>query len=757
MKIDTDGSPISLVRIDTEKAYSDLYTLLQSYINSNDLSAWEQIKAKIDYLYSNMTLLLDTLDQETDFKSLVLCQIAEGKKLLFKVNGVGINVIDGITHGAGNAAPICSQWPFVAALMRYFHDSLNISYYQMTFGEASTSAQLFATTYSALAGRTITCESTLEGRNGNFYGGFGFYFVRKYLSDRHPSGHTDDPMNGYENSVTGEYLPPGRANDRLMLYDLNNIYSADRGRTIKVTNGGNYDELTIHKAVIGGDDTDKADYPGCILINTPILKMHAQDLITNAIKNLGIGLYPSYCLEQDNKTFKYSHYTTFKSKLPHSPWVMELDEKTMLPITDENGDYIRTKTLGFLGTQCDIVRSVREQGILILNISDAIHIVNISHNPDGLSKPIPEGLMFASLDPLALDYCCARYCNNQLPLMDGKALMKKYNWPTEFVQIVPLPYISDHNIATTTGYDSPLFRYYLFDYAEQHGVGKKQYYVTGYDTLTDTPFVSLDGHLGRIENRYFNELITNTLYYNPTTLIHHLQLTILSYAKCNDILTGTSIYNEIMNLFDENKDGVIDYEEKGRGYDNAMLAYLSKLLETGTSKKDSIKYNFLTSQYFIKYIDKDWNLQNIDFLKDFSLITIANIAYELSKSEDLSPDLFISNMSYGQGLWPSWQTAFYIWWTTTLYGGIHRDQMSLNSLYGYALQYADMISNNSQYSSHANAINDYFKDCTKTKKTLPFTLYVPKDYSMLDNIRIPNVVETDDKEKLFTVVFEEVW
>ena len=46
-----------------------------------------------------------------------------------------------------------------------------------------------------------------------------------------------------------------------------------------------------------------------------------------------------------------------------------------------------------------------------------------------------------------------------------------------------------------------------------------------------------------------------------------MQRTILSYAEAHDRLTGSCLYKDFMDRFDENNDGVIDYDEKGRkGY-----------------------------------------------------------------------------------------------------------------------------------------------------------------------------------------------
>ena len=65
-----------------------------------------------------------------------------GKKLLFKPNLVGPQVIDHDTHGEDLGAPICTDWSVIAALMRWFHDKLDINYHQMALGEASTSSLL---------------------------------------------------------------------------------------------------------------------------------------------------------------------------------------------------------------------------------------------------------------------------------------------------------------------------------------------------------------------------------------------------------------------------------------------------------------------------------------------------------------------------------------------------------------------------------------------------------------------------------------
>ena len=146
----------------------------------------------------------------------------------------------------------------------------------------------------------------------------------------------------------------------------------------------------------------------------------------------------------------------------------------------------------------------------MVHVSDAIDMVNISHNPDGKAVRIPEGFVWSSLDCVALDFFCARYCFKTIPMAEALKLKEENGWPTEFVHQVPLAQLEGNNIITVDGIDSPLFRYNLYRYAEKRGVGQQKYYVIGWDSLTESPLVSLNGHLGRVENSNFYELITKT-------------------------------------------------------------------------------------------------------------------------------------------------------------------------------------------------------------------------------------------------------
>ncbi|MFA5268583.1 MAG: DUF362 domain-containing protein [Methanoregula sp.] len=777
---DASGSPVAGVRMDPAKAYAEIPRLLQQVINEADSAAWDRITEKIDYICVQAGHCLEALDRETGFLDEVRNQVHSGKQLVFKPNLVGPSVIDPAGHGEGPGALICTDWSVIAALMRWFHDTGGIPYHRMAVAEASTSGFVLATVYSGSAGHPICTEAVFEGKSGDFYGGWGFYFARKYLASRHPADHTDDPMRGYDESVSGTYLPPGKAGDRLMIYDINKAGDLSRGRTIPVPEGANFSEVTLHKVITGGDPSDPADrtdYPGCVLVNVPKLKIHAQDLITNAIKNLGIGLYPTRCpADGGGDTWKYAvpagPNPSFKAKLPHMPWVVEIDEKTHLPVRDRHGAFRLKKTAGMPGTQADVIRAVQAQGVMMVHISDAIDIINLNHNPEGIAVRIPEGYLWSSLDCVALDHLCARYCFKTVPMAEGLRLKEQNGWPTEFVRHVPVARVQGKEIVTVTELDSPLFRYNLYRYAEGRGVGSQDYFVTGLDSVTRTPLASLDGHLGRIESGVFTELITTTMYHNLSCLLWDLQRTILSYAEANDRLFGTAIYQQFMNAFDENGDGVIDYDENGKlGFWTPAFAILAGVLDTRIlGEYGDLKGSFdQAASYSLRYTRGDWNSQNLDFARDYLLLWIASAAFSMANQDTVFQDTHVPGMHYGKGMWPSWECAAAEYFRGVIYGGGSLETIAFSCLYGAAFCYADKITNNGRYTgstdpgvSDPRAIAKYCEALEAGAPRLDFVVFVPEGegFRNLAGKPVPNVTESRDPSVIFTARFrggEEIW
>ena len=314
-QIDSIGAPIGAVRMDPAKSYASIPQLLQKFVNESDPGAWDRIKEKIDYTYSGLDCALRPLDEATGFGEKVKARVKEGKKVLFKPNIVSPLCIDPISHGEGLGDPACTPWAFMAALLRWFHDRLEISYHSMAVGEAGTGVSNVSRLFSLIfnGGQPFPTEALFEGRYKNFYGGWGFYFARKYLSEVHSPEHSDDPMSGYEESISGRYLPPGQASGQLMIYDLNRLFDVpSKWKDLIVPHGAIFKGITLHKVIVGGDPQDEKDfrdYPGCVLVNVPRLKIHTQSLLTNAIKNLGIGLYPMEAASRENPAstrWKYS-------------------------------------------------------------------------------------------------------------------------------------------------------------------------------------------------------------------------------------------------------------------------------------------------------------------------------------------------------------------------------------------------------------------------------------------------------------------
>ncbi len=778
---DASGSAIAGVKMDPARAYVGVPELLRRFIDESDTAAWEQIKEKIDFMYGNLDHALGRLDEETSFGEEVVSRIREGKRLLFKPNLVNPQAIDSMTHGEGLGDSACTPWPFLAALMRWFHDKLDITYHQMAVGEAASATSLTARLLELRrdGGTPITTEAVIEGRNGDFYGGWGFYFARKYLSETHQASHDDDPMSGYEESVAGQYLPPGRAGNRLMVYDLNRLSDDEsKPREVPVPDGANFKEITLHKAIVGGDPADAEDirdYPGCVLVNVPKLKMHAIDLLTNAIKNLGIGLYPMEVTDRHDSNgthwkyaFPFDRLPGMKTEIPHSVWVPEMDDETGLPVRDGNGEYILTKTAGMSGTQADVIKATTNQGVFMLHVVDAIEPTNVDHTGGGRGVKVSEGYVLASLDPVALDLLCARYCFKMVPMLEARKLQKEQDISTDFLQRVPIPRSDGHDIVSDPGVDSPLPRYRLFEYAEKRGLGQQSYYVVGWDGMAEAPLASLQGHLGRVEDGRFSELITPHFYFNPGTLLWDVQRTVLGYLEANDGLTGSSYYRDVMDAFDEDGDGVIDYDEHGKnGHWGSILRMGAAVMSmTAADKYGPFRAGFRSGTQMIKYADATMNDQGHDFLRAFRIVTSSALAFLMSLADAENQDPFFPGLTWGKGKWPSLQLVIYTSTGQTIFGPEFPHGVGLMSLYGQAFQYADKALNGASFTgskgpqSEPEAVSKYMKAVSEGATPLEFTLFVPKGYGTVAGTAVPNIEETEDPAKVLTAHFgggRETW
>ena len=779
LPLDSSGSPIGVVHLDPARSYSGIGTLLQQYIKNSDSGAWEIIKSKINYTYECLDFALGTLEKETGFSALVKSKIGIGQKLLFKPNLVNPFNINPQSHGPDMGSTACTEWPFIAALMRWFHDRLDIRYHQMALGEAATAIPAAA----ALLSRAnpdklpITPEAVIEGKSGAFYGGWGFYFARKYLKEMLPSGVDDDPLKGYEESLAGTYLPPGLVKDKLMVYDLNRIFDdPGKGREVAVPDGVNYKSIILHKAVVGGDPRDPEDfkkYPGCILVNVPKLKVHAIAMFTNVIKNLGIGLYPMQSSRSGSCQWDYSCppdvVPGMKGLIPHEPWVGDIDPQTGFPPRDAEGHFLLKKTGGIQATMIDIIQAVRSQGIVMVHVVDAVEAVNLDHQGMLPGQKEPEGLIVAGLDPVATDLFCARYLFSNVPLKEALSVNLDDGHGGKFPQRVPVPYLEENQILTRLEYDCPLSRDRSLEAAENRGLGRRAYYVTGKDVQTDDLLASIQGRMGRVRDSVFSEVVTERLYFDAFKLPWDLQKTFLGYLAAVDQLTGSSRRKEFLDAFDDNQDGIVSYEEFGKKW--IWGFFLNQggnyLCQVGKEELGYLRGLFQTRAANLKCADPQWNASRFNFLKEYQLGGAALAAFRMSQMEMEAPDFFQPGLVWGKGKWPSFQTAWFSYLGFTFYGDQFPFGIKYPSLFSAAFHYADLTQNSGRYTGlnvgrpDPKGINAYFSDLSSKKENpLDFTFYVPPGFDLMAGNAVPNVQATGEPGKMMTASFkggQEIW
>ncbi|MFW9822718.1 MAG: DUF362 domain-containing protein [Candidatus Thorarchaeota archaeon] len=774
---DSSGAPVGVVRMDGSKSYMGVPELLQKYINDSDEESWIQIKAKINYTYENLDRALTPLEQKTSFILQIKKRLEKGQKLLFKPNAVTPLCIDSQTHGPSMGVNACTSWVLIAALMRWFHEKAGISYYKMSLGEAATAMNSTAGMLSMVnpERKAITTEAVLEGKSGDLYGGWGFFFTRKYLSESLKEGENEDPFRGYEESVNGTYIPPGLVSDKLMVYDLNRIYDdPSKGKECAVPDGINYKSIGLHKVIVGGDPNDPEDmkaYPGCVLINVPKFKIHIITLLTNVIKNLGIGLYPMQYSREGNYKWEYAvpHDTTMvgmKMGIPHQVWVPKLDEN-YLPIRDNEGIYKINKTGGIDATMIDIIKAVMNQRILMFHVVDGIEAINIEHGGRGLR--LEEGMVFAGLDPVATDLLSARYMFSNVSVKEALEVILEGGTAEGFPQKVPIPTREGNSIITVDGYDCPLARDLMFERAKIRGLGETSYHAIGYDVLTDSSIISLMGHLGSVKNGNFSDIITKNLYYNGFKIAWDMQRTCFNYLKAVDDLEGTNLMGEFLQGFDEDGNGVVIYDEFGKkgavtSFANLGGKYVSAM---GSDRIDFLRENFKVMSLGYRLANKRNNPYNHDFMYETSISTLCNVAFNISRVAMDLPDPFNPGNLYGNGRWPTIQFARFVQMGISLYGLTFPRGIMFPSLYANALFYADLTQNGGQYASALNfnpdtqVVGKYVSNVNNGEvELLNFVLYIPPNYDNLLGIKIPNVEVTEDPMKILTASFEngkEIW
>jgi len=776
---DSEGAPVGVVRLDPEKSYAGVGALLQQVIDESSQEAWDSIKARIDYTFESLEFALAPLRREPGFEENLKRRLRRGQKMLFKPNLVGPFNIDVQTHGPGMGSTTCTEWPFIAALMRWFHERMGVRYHQMAIGEAATALSAAAGLLTKMnpAGAAVTPEAVIEGRSGAFYGGWGFYFVRKYLAECAGFDPADDPMQGFDASVSGAYTPPGLGDQALRVYDLNRIYDDPRkGREVDVPGGVNYQAITLHKAIVGGDPADPEDrraYPGCILVNVPKLKVHCYTLLTGVIKNLGIGLYPMQYSKAGDCCWDYSNphqsIPGMKGGIPHEIWVADVDYETGLPKMDASRKPIVRKTGGISATMIDIIKAVQNQDIFMIHVVDAIEATNLDHMGSDMAIKEPEGMVFAGLDPVATDQLCARYLFTNVPLKEALAVEMDDGDGGRFPQAVPVPVLEGGNIVTKTSYDCPLSRYRCFVQAEERGLGGRAYHVRGWDMVEGHPVVSLGGHLGRVKDGVFTDIVTKALYFDFLKLPWDLQKTAFGYFAACDALSGSSLMKDFLRTFDADGDGILTYDETGKkGIASLQCQYGGQMVSClATDPFGPLSAGAKIQLKSMKLQNPQMNPHGYDFLQEVSWGIVCLLAFRMSQMDMEGPDFFVPGLSWGKGKWPGFQTARFAMVGMSLYGQSFPMQIAHPSLYASAMLYADLTQNEGRYINAsggqmtAEPVLHYLADVQRGEvQPLDFVFHVPPGFDQIGGAPLPNVVATDDPGLVLTVRFkggEEIW
>ncbi|MBW1710603.1 MAG: DUF362 domain-containing protein, partial [Deltaproteobacteria bacterium] len=496
------------------------------------------------------------------------------------------------------------------------------------------------------------------------------------------------------------------------------------------------------------------------------------ELLTNAIKNLGIGLYPMEAnVSSEPGKVKWKYATpdkptpAMKSKLPHMIWRAKIDKEKGIPKLDENGEQIWEKTDGMPGTMADVIEAVQYQDIFMLHVIDAIETSNGSQAGPPANE-LPEGYVFAGTDPVALDILSARYLFTNVPMAEARKIQKEENLPTDFLQKVPIPCLEDNNIVTKEGYDSPIPRYTAFKYCQERGLGREEYYVVGEDKWQGGSLVSVEQHLGRVDEGVFNELLTSQLYFAVSKPLYDLQKTTLAYIEANDKLNGSEIKQGLFDFCDENGDGVIDFTEKGKiaGYD-----FLSEIIRTQAvdlSIAERLRIRFLMGGRQLKPLSVAGDSGQNGFEGMLLANSSVTAAMGMSRAPVENMDPFVPGLAWGKGKWPSLKFVRHMIISKGIYGVEFPARFGAMCPYGYALCYADLKWGEGKYTGGEipNIENDnvekYRQALAEGAAPLPFVIYVPGGFGKSGESAIPNIEETENPNLLFTAAFDnglEVW
>ncbi len=291
----------------------------------------------------------------------------------------------------------------------------------------------------------------------------------------------------------------------------------------------------------------------------------------------------------------------------------------------------------------------------------------------------------------------------------------------------------------------------------------------GRDALTDSPLISLQGHLGAVKNGSFSDVVTETLFFDVAKFPWDMQQTAFNYLSATDELAGSSLKREFIETFDEDGDGIVSYEEFGKKGMLGPVLYLggAALTEMATRRLGQLRGSFKVITTILKLIDPLWNSHGLDLFKQYSYGSACAVAMRMSELENESPDPFLPGLTWGKGKWPSFELARFVALGMAIYGEEFPNRIVHPSLYALMFHYADQTQNEGRYTGQIHSrpdpegIDRYVSGVSsEIERPLDFIFYAPPGYGNVAGLQPPNVRETDDPAKLLTASFnggQEVW
>ena len=247
-----------------------------------------------------------------------------------------------------------------------------------------------------------------------------------------------------------------------------------------------------------------------------------------------------------------------------------------------------------------------------------------------------------------------------------------------------------------------------------------------------------------------------------------MQQTFFHYLAAVDELQGSSLKKEFLEALDENGDGIITYEEFGKGTFGPSQFWLGKSgAIASTEPLGYLRGPFLMQTTILRGTEPSWNTNGHHIRKELLYGAMGVVAYRMSQEAIEAPDLFFPKLSWGKGKWPSFQLARYIYLGSSLYGRQFPLKAGFPSLYGLAFRYADLTQNQGEYCGKIRSqpdpkgIEAYVSGLSSgRKKPLDFNLYIPAGYDKVAGLSMPNVAVTTDPAKILTAEFsggKEIW